>query len=89
MALSSKMQERAENFGITFRLDICGLYKVCQGVQAITVALAYIVTLCTLLYTLSANDPGITCQYDLNCEAWIIIICSHLCSFLVYSIENI
>lgn len=32
MALSSKMQERAENFGITFRLDICGLYKVCQVV---------------------------------------------------------
>jgi len=28
-ALSSKMNERAEDFGVTFRLDVCGLYKVC------------------------------------------------------------
>jgi len=27
-ALSSKMNERAEDFGVTFRLDVCGLYKV-------------------------------------------------------------
>lgn len=23
------MNERAEDFGVTFRLDVCGLYKVC------------------------------------------------------------
>ncbi len=28
MALSPQLQERAEEFGITFKLDVCGLYKV-------------------------------------------------------------
>ena len=28
MALSSQLQEKAEECGITFRLDVCGLYKV-------------------------------------------------------------
>ena len=28
MALSLKEQEKAEDFGITLKLDICGLYKV-------------------------------------------------------------
>lgn len=28
MAVSPKEQEKAEDFGITLKLDICGLYKV-------------------------------------------------------------
>ena len=82
------MQERAENFGITFRLDICGLYKVCQGVQVIAVAWACIAVY-IIVYTV--------CKWPWHhlpiwFELWSMdhhYICSHLCSFLVYSIENI
>jgi hypothetical protein len=28
LALSLKSQELAESFGVTFKLDVCGLYKV-------------------------------------------------------------
>ena len=28
LALNPKTQEKAEEFGITYRLDVCGLYKV-------------------------------------------------------------
>jgi len=28
LALNPKTQEKAENFGITYKLDVCGLYKV-------------------------------------------------------------
>ena len=28
LALSQKTHEKAEDFGITFKLDVCGLYKV-------------------------------------------------------------
>ena len=33
MALSLKEQEKAEDFGITLKLDICGLYKVSDSVK--------------------------------------------------------
>ena len=33
MALSTQLQEKAEDFGITFKLDVCGLYKVMGAVH--------------------------------------------------------
>ena len=41
LALNPKTLEKAEEFGITFKLDVCGLYKVCLcecvGVRALCV----------------------------------------------------